>query len=327
MMNRRLFETGSRQRSRGFTLIELLVVVAVIATLIGILLPALAGARRSGRTSQCSSNMRQIAVSLLAYSADFKMKFPPNLDRITDPQTRKIGMFWYDVPRLGAYMTQFDESNITAGNTRNRTIGGGAMICPEHPLPGRSYAMNYWASSATKYDAATGTFGSPGRNPRDPAEAARGRGFDATVVNVSSMILAGEAWGLYFNEGASNANPPTAWFAAADIGDLGKPGERFGGGAGITDPAAFAGQWVSQSIGSLELAGLTRTTVRTYIPFYRHGNRTLPFSPDGRANFAKADGSVGSYSQKELAEPETGKSSLRLWWSNLDEQIVRSSPN
>lgn len=309
----------------GFTLIELLVVVAIIAILIGILLPALAGARRAGKTTQCASNLHQVAVSLLAYTADYKMRFPPILDRITDPQTGKIGMFWYDVPRLGAYMTQFDESNIIPSNTRNRTVGGGAMICPEHPLPGRSYAMNYWAASATKYDVGTNTFGTPGRNPLDPAEATRGRGFDATVVNVSSMILIGEAWGLFFNEGASTTNPPKAWFAAADIGDLGEPGERFGGGAGITSPAAFPGQWVSQTAGSYEMAGLTRSTVKTYVPFYRHGNKTLPFSPDGRANVAKADGSVGIYSQKELVEPGTGKSTLKLWWSTLDEQIVRST--
>jgi prepilin-type N-terminal cleavage/methylation domain-containing protein/prepilin-type processing-associated H-X9-DG protein len=52
----------------GFTLIELLVVVAVIALLVGILLPALGSARRSAHTIACLNNMRQLAIAQLAYA-------------------------------------------------------------------------------------------------------------------------------------------------------------------------------------------------------------------------------------------------------------------
>lgn len=58
--------------TRGFTLIELLVVIAIIALLIGILLPSLGAARESGRTTVCASNLRQLAINSVSYSADYK---------------------------------------------------------------------------------------------------------------------------------------------------------------------------------------------------------------------------------------------------------------
>jgi prepilin-type N-terminal cleavage/methylation domain-containing protein len=62
----------SANRRVGFTLIELLVVIAIIALLIGILLPSLAEARRSGRLTICGSNLRQFTTATASYGSEFK---------------------------------------------------------------------------------------------------------------------------------------------------------------------------------------------------------------------------------------------------------------
>jgi prepilin-type N-terminal cleavage/methylation domain-containing protein/prepilin-type processing-associated H-X9-DG protein len=58
------------RRHPAFTLIELLVVVAILTVLIGLVLPALAGARVQARLTKCTTNARSIGQGLALYAAD-----------------------------------------------------------------------------------------------------------------------------------------------------------------------------------------------------------------------------------------------------------------
>ena len=67
------------RRLSGFTLIELLVVIAIIAILAAILFPVFAQAREKARQSSCSSNMKQMALSVLQYAQDYDECYPNGL--------------------------------------------------------------------------------------------------------------------------------------------------------------------------------------------------------------------------------------------------------
>jgi prepilin-type processing-associated H-X9-DG protein len=63
-------------RRCAFTLVELLVVTAMIALLVGLLLPVLSRAREQARSTACLSNLRQLALAAQMYCDAHKGSYP-----------------------------------------------------------------------------------------------------------------------------------------------------------------------------------------------------------------------------------------------------------
>lgn len=143
------------KRCNAFTIIELLVVIAIIAVLVGILLPALAAARKTAKTAVCTSNLSNYSKAVFTYAADYKDRFATfswqrGMTYTMFGESSPIGPFATDAQAAGRQFTDLvrrygpfpnfsavatiaypNYSNMLVTEYMSQKLPETAMICPD----------------------------------------------------------------------------------------------------------------------------------------------------------------------------------------------------
>ena len=139
----------SAPKLRGMTLLELIVVIATIGVLFGLLMPSLAGVIAAGRSTQCATNLRQLAIAGQSYSVTYDV-FPVAL-RFENRDGQFVQIAW-------DWITTMDGQLIDTGPLWSFTVNPGKVQqCPEYdgsanfagdPFTGYNYNTSYVGGEA-----------------------------------------------------------------------------------------------------------------------------------------------------------------------------------
>ncbi len=103
----------------AFTLIELLVVIGIIALLVGILLPVLGAARRTGKTAVCANNLKTLGQATMLYTQDFDRYLPQPVNNGALSTEAAARALWFNA--VDYYLDQVNK-NYASGNAQRNHV-------------------------------------------------------------------------------------------------------------------------------------------------------------------------------------------------------------
>lgn len=180
--------------TKAFTLVELLTVIAIIGILAAILIPTVAAVRSAAHQATCTSNLRQIAMGVLAYANDHRGQLPAGRNSsgefiglrrgLGDPNALASGK------TSGSVNVTTDQGTRLAGHIARYlgTSRANYWRCPgnnaawDATSTGTTYICNNQSSTVPSY-----FFGRADTNGGIPGSA------EATPKNINQSLMSGTA--------------------------------------------------------------------------------------------------------------------------------------
>jgi prepilin-type N-terminal cleavage/methylation domain-containing protein/prepilin-type processing-associated H-X9-DG protein len=209
---------------RGFTLVELLVVIAIIGILVALLLPAIQAAREAARRTECTNNLRQLAIAALNYEST-KKAFPYGRRRgrvrLEDGSLEYLTQ-WGHLAHILPYIEEaqsydlidFDDPTISTHDNDVKFHKFSFFICPsdtEDRMNNATCSAGIWLDAGR-----TSYCGNGGSLPGDSKDIPGPNGTSMAEENNNGMFVTNRAISLkQVTDGSSH----TALYAEALLGD------------------------------------------------------------------------------------------------------------
>ncbi len=275
-----------RFRPRGFTLIEMLVVIAIVAILIGLLLPAIEAARGSARSTQCQSNLRQLGLAAVQYR-ETNGSYPPY--RIEDATV--FNNYGVQRPRWQWIMASWMGGYAQNPTAVAASVAAGDATCTSVPLDNKVLVC-------------------PNMDGADVASIRNGAyGYNFGYLGNSRRVVDGDATTPYIRYPITGVKEASRTII---FGDSRGGGTTHGGHSMTLDPPHYVvrGDKVSTVSDHWTISGSYPTTtgpagVNPYGPDEITPDITVGFSPvaarhNGRGNVVFLDGHVESLTLSAL---------------------------
>ncbi len=131
----------AHRRRRGFSLVELLVVMAIVATVIGIIMPALGKGRRNARAVQTMNNQRQIVIGVTGFASDNGGRYPESVATVGSLQEH---WNWQEPTMLtSSRRRDIQMHRSMSGYLYSYIPDAGVMFCPNAPRKYK-YLQQVW---------------------------------------------------------------------------------------------------------------------------------------------------------------------------------------